>query len=139
MIRNILISAAVLSLAAPAAALAQSDWDYGRHQRDHEEHGLIHDDADIAHERAHDRGFYSRSEHEGYHEALRDVHREFHDDHPGTRHDGYRLPRENRRYRSSSYGYSPYGYSPYGYSQYGNSPYGYSPYDGGSVTFQFRR
>ena len=109
--------------------------DYGwyQHQQDHAEHGYFHDEVDAAHERAHERGFYSEEEHDGYHRALRQMHDEFHDDHPGTRHDGYRLPRSHRYYGYGR-GYSSYGYSPYGYS-----PYGYSPYDGGGVTFSFRR
>lgn len=141
MIKRFLISAAALALVAPGAALAQ-DYDWYQHQQDHAEHGNFHDEVDAAHERAHEQGFYSREEHEGYHRAVRGLHDEFHDDHPGTRHDGYRLPRQrsygySRGY--SSYGYSPYGYSPYGYSSYGYSPYGYSPSNGGSVTFSFGR
>ena len=49
-----------------------------------------------------------------YHRALRDTHDEFHDDHPGTRHDGYRLPRSHGSHWSYQvYGYAPYGYTPY--------------------------
>jgi hypothetical protein len=57
------------------------------------------------------------------------MHGEFHDDHPGTRHDGYRLPREHRQH----HGYRRYRPS------YGYSGYGYSPYDNSSVTFYFAR
>jgi hypothetical protein len=63
------------------------------------------------------------------------MHGEFHGDHPGTWHDGYRLPREHRSY----YGYRRYRPSYYAYPGYGYSPYGYAPYDGSSVTFVFRR
>lgn len=41
------------------------------------------------------------------------MHGEFHDEHPGTRHDGYRLP--SRRGGYGYYGYGTYGYSPYSY------------------------
>ena len=147
MIKQLVLSAAILALVAPAAARAQDgDWDDYRHQQDHAEHGGFHDDADNAHEQGHERGFYNRAEHGGYHEALRDLHGEFHEDHPGTRHDGYRLPSRRSHYRSAPDGYSPYGYSPYGYSSRGYSPrgytpygYGYAPYSGGSITFGFRR
>ena len=127
MINKLMISAAAfLALAAPAAAFAQSDW--YQHEQDHYEHGAFHDGVDAAHAAAHERGFDSQEEHEGYHRALRDTHEEFHDGHPGTWHDGYRLPREHRSYYGRSrYSRSYYG-SPYGYSQYGYSRYGYSPY-----------
>ena len=165
MIKQMAIFAAALAIGAPAAAFAQDDDDFydGRHQQDHREHGGLHDEADYAHARAHQRGFYGRGEHRGYHQALRDVHGEFHEEHPGTRHDGYRLPSRRSQYRSSYSTYSPYGYSPYGNSGYGYSPYGnsgygnsgygsgyspygyapsgygYSPYSGGSVTFRIGR
>jgi hypothetical protein len=114
MFRKLMISAAVLALAAPAAAFAQ-DYGWYQHQQDHEEHGAFHDEADAAHEQAHEEGFYSEAEHEGYHRALEQMHDGFHDDHPGTRHDGYRLPRTHayRTYREAPYGY---GYAPYSYA-----------------------
>lgn len=133
MIKKLMISAAVMALAAPAAALAQP-FDWYQHQQDHEEHGVFHDEADAAHEMAHEQGFYSQEEHEGYHRALRQMHREFHGDHPGTWHDGYRLPREHRSYYGDRRRPSYYGYAPYGYA-----PYGYGPYDGAGVTFYFGR
>jgi hypothetical protein len=154
MFKMIMISAAALGLAAPAAAFAQ-DYGWYQHQRDHAEHGSFHDEADDAHREAHERGFNSRAEHEGYHRGIEQMHEEFHDDHPGTRHDGYRLPRDRRSYNGyqryqpsydysgsdySPYGYSTYGYSPYGYSPYsayGYSPYGNSPYNNSSVTLSF--
>ena len=115
MLKRFLLFAAVLALSAPAgAAFAQqwAPWD-DQHAEDHQEHGGFHEETDEAHARAHEEGFYSRREHRAYHRALRDIHGEFHDEHPGTRHDGYRLP--SRRSYGSSYGY--YGY-PYGYGQY---------------------
>jgi hypothetical protein len=124
MFRKLMISAAVLTLAAPAAALAQ-DYGWYQHQQDHQEHGAFHDEADAAHAQAHEEGFYSQAEHDGYHRALEQMHDGFHDDHPGTRHDGYRVP-SARRYGYSSYG-SQYGYAP-GYSSYGYAP-GYSSSD----------
>ncbi len=128
MLHKFMISAAVLALAAPSAVFAQ-DYGWYQHQQDHQEHGLFHDEVDAAHAQAHEEGFASQAEHDGYHRALRQTHDAFHDDHPGTRHDGYRLPSRN------SYGYSPYGYS-YGYSPYQSSYapsdyYGYSPYQSG--------
>lgn len=129
MFKKVMISAAVLALAAPAVAFAQ-DYSWYQHEQDHVEHGNFHDEADFAHARAHERGFYSEGEHEAYHQALRDMHDEFHDDHPGTRHDGYRLPREHRSY---------YSYRRYHPSYYGYSGYGYGPDEGSSLTFIFGR
>ena len=62
---------------------------YDRHARDHAKHRQFHGGVGRAHERAHEEGFYSRGEHRAYHRALRGLHREFHDHHPGTRHDHY--------------------------------------------------
>lgn len=115
MFRKLMISAAALALLAPASAFAQSDW--YQHQQDHEEHGAFHDEVDAAHEQAHEEGFASEAEHEGYHRALREMHGNFHDDHPGTRHDGYRVPR--------AHGYGYYGYGGYDGYSYGYAPYGY--------------
>lgn len=130
MFRKLIISAAVLTLAAPAAAFAQ-DYGWHQHQQDHEEHGAFHDEADASHEQAHEEGFSSEAEHEGYHRALEQMHDGFHDDHPGTRHDGYRLPRAHRYgQRSAPYGYS-YGYAPYGYAP------DYSSYDNPIVSLFF--
>ncbi|CAN5134553.1 hypothetical protein BH09PSE2_BH09PSE2_09410 [soil metagenome] len=132
MIKTLMISTAALLLVSPAVANAQS-YGWYQHQQDHAEHGSFHEGAEDAHEEAHERGFYSQAEHDGYHEALRDVHDGFHDDHPGTRHDGYRVPARRQTY----YDYPSYQPS-YGYSGYGYSPYSYSPY-GGSVSFVFGR
>ena len=120
------VGAAVL-VASPVFAHENDYRRFDQHARDHEEHGLFHDGASGAHARAHAQGFSSRAEHRGYHRAQRQMHGEFHRDHPGTRHDGYRLPPER-----SAYGYSPYsyGYAPYAY---GYSPYSYAP----GVTFSF--
>jgi len=38
---------------------------------------------------AHEEGFYSRAEHRAYHPALKDLHGDFHEEHPRTRHDHY--------------------------------------------------
>lgn len=130
MLKKMLFASSVLALALPASgAMAQGY--YGQHARDHEEHGDFHDEVDEAHAQAHEEGFYSRREHKAYHRALRGVHGEFHDEHPDTRHDGYRLPQR----RSSGY----YGYQPFsGYSSYGGDPaYGYSY--GPSVTYSYER
>jgi hypothetical protein len=37
----------------------------------------VHDEIDAAHERAHEQGFSSEAEHEGYHRAMRQAHRVF--------------------------------------------------------------
>ena len=121
MLKTILIASSVLALTAPAGAAMARDYNggygYGRHADDHEEHGEIHDQVDDAHAGAHAGGFYSRREHNSYHRALRDLHDEFHDDHPNTRHDGYRLP---SRRSGGHYGHQRYG-APYGYGP--NAPY----------------
>lgn len=133
MLKKVLFASSVLAFAAPAGgAMAQGYYAYsGQHSRDHEEHGAVHDGVDEAHADAHAEGFYSRREHKGYHRALRGVHREFHDEHPDTWHDGYRLP--SRRGGGYS-GYQPYrGYPAYGgFSSYG---YNYGP----SVTYTYER
>lgn len=128
MFRNLIIAVTVAA-AVPAVASAQ-DWGW-RHAQDHQEHGAFHDEVDAAHERAHEEGFVSPEEHEGYHRALRELHDEFHDDHPGTRHDGYRLPRGERY---GYYSYPSYGYAPsYGYDYAPSYGYSYSP----GVTLSF--
>lgn len=131
MLKRLLLASSVLALAAPASgAMAQDYYGYsGQHSRDHEEHGAVHDEVDEAHAEAHAEGFYSRREHKGYHRAVRGVHREFHDERPNTRHDGYRLP---QRRSGGNYGYQSYGASP----SYG-SPYDYSY--GPSVTYSYER
>lgn len=133
MLKNVLFATSVLVLTAPAGgAMAQGYYGHsGQHSRDHREHGALHDGVDEAHAEAHAEGFYSRREHKSYHRALRGVHGEFHDEHPNTRHDGYRLPQR----RSGGY----YGYQSYdGYpNPYYVSPYGYSR--GPIVTFSYGR
>lgn len=114
MLKKLVFAGAVLALSAPAGAAFADEWGHmDRHEQDHHEHGRFHDQVDEGHARAHAEGFSSRREHRGYHRALRDTHREFHYEHPSTRHDGYRLP--SRR------GYGYYGYPSYGYGGY----YGY--------------
>jgi hypothetical protein len=82
--RTLLAAAALLAI--PLTEASAHD-DYDRHARDHARHRQLHYGVNRAHERAHEEGFYNRSEHRAYHRALRGLHREFHDDHPGTRHD----------------------------------------------------
>ncbi len=74
-----LIAAAVLLLAIPVVpALAHDDDDgYTRHDE-------LHDQLSAAHRRAHEEGFWSRSEHRAYHRALRDMHDDYHDNEYGT-------------------------------------------------------
>ncbi len=138
MLKKMLFVSSVLALAGPASgAMAQGYYGYaGQHSRDHEEHGAVHDEVDEAHADAHAEGFYSRREHKGYHRALRGVHREFHDEHPDTRHDGYRLP---QRRSGGYYGYQSYrGYSPYGgYPAYSYPSAGYSY--GPTITYSYGR
>jgi opacity protein-like surface antigen len=134
MLKKLVLGVAALALAAPGAALAQdyysSNW---QHQEDHHEHQGYHQQTQGQHALAHDLGlFQSEEQHDTYHEAVQDQHNEFHEDHPGTRHD----------HRRSNYGYRSYGSGGYvGYnSNYGyrtprsyytpqrNYSYGYSPY-----------
>ena len=87
-----LMAAAALALSVSAMPVwaHESDYSYNRHARDHAEHYRFHREANEAHQRAHEYGFYSGAEHRAYHRALRDLHGDFHEDHPGTRHDHYR-------------------------------------------------
>lgn len=78
--------AVAILLLLPALPASAHDY-YDRHARDHAGHYRFHSDVGRAHERAHEEGFYSRSEHRAYHRALRGLHWKFHDHHPGTRHD----------------------------------------------------
>ena len=79
---KILAAAAVLVLTtAVAPAFAHDD------DADHADHARFHDQLSDAHQRAHEEGFYSRAEHRAYHRALRDLHGDFHEDHPGNWHD----------------------------------------------------
>src|SRR5437868_8552643 len=67
--RKALLMATVLVLSIPVVpALAHDDDDYG-----YSAHDRFHDQLSDAHERAHEYGFYSRSEHRAYHRALRDL------------------------------------------------------------------
>ncbi len=117
-----LVAAAMLALAAPATTAFAHDDDnsyYTQHQRDHREHSNFHGDVSEAHSRAHEEGFYSGAEHRAYHRALRDLHGEFHEDHPGTRHDHYSYGNQNGY--SNRYGYgNRYQYSYGSRYRYGN-------------------
>jgi len=116
-----LVAAAVLALAAPATTAFAHDDDnyYNQHQRDHRAHYGFHRDVNGAHQRAHEQGFDSRWEHRAYHRALRDLHGEFHEDHPGTRHDHYSYGNQNGY--SNRYGYgNRYQYSYGSRYRYGN-------------------
>src|SRR5262249_49743635 len=89
-IGKVIITAAVLAIAAPVtAAMAHENDYYTRHDRDHQEHWRYHGKIDDEHARAHEDGFDSRGEHRAYHRYLKERHDDFHDDHPGTRHDHY--------------------------------------------------
>ena len=82
-VNKALIAAAVLLFTAPVVpALAHDD-------DDHAEHWQLHRNLSEAHRRAHEEGFYSGGEHNAYHRALRDLHGDFHEDHPGNWHDHY--------------------------------------------------
>ena len=134
MFRKILFASSLLALAVPAGgALAQGYYGnggyFGQHAQDHEEHGGFHDEVDEDHAEAHADGFYSRRDHKRYHRALRDVHGDFHEEHPNTRHDGYRTP---SRQGGGYYGYQSYG----GYPSYGSRD-AYS--NGPSVTYSYGR
>ena len=89
--KTLLLAAAVGFFLPVGSAFAHSDDNgyYNRHARDDARHWQFHDRVNREHERAHEEGFYSRGEHRAYHRALRDRHGEFHEDHPGTRHDHY--------------------------------------------------
>jgi hypothetical protein len=87
-LKTVLIAAGMLVSISSVPSFAHEYYD--RHTRDHARHRQFHDNTGKAHERAHEEGFYSRSEHRAYHRSLRHRHEHFHDDHPGTRHDHYR-------------------------------------------------
>lgn len=116
MLKRLIVATAIaFALPAGAALAHENDSWWG----DQEEHQGFHDEADYAHADAHARGFYSGAEHRGYHRALKQMHREFHYDHPDAYNDR-RLPRERRRY----------------YRSYGDRYYG-SPYYGSGWSFSF--
>ena len=81
-VNKALIAAAVLLFTVPLAPALAHD-DYG----DHVQHWQLHRDLSEAHRGAHQEGFYSDGEHNAYHRALRDLHQDFHEDHPGNWHD----------------------------------------------------
>ena len=88
--RTLLFSLAVIAIAAPVLpASAHDDDSVDRHERDHSEHRREHRATERAHEAAHDEGFENRGEHRAYHRGLRQLENNFHQDHPGTRHDHY--------------------------------------------------
>ncbi len=81
-----LAAALTFSAAATPAFAYHSDSYKNRHARDHAEHRQTHGNINRGHERAHAEGFYSRSEHRGYHRSLKNLHGDFHETHPNTRH-----------------------------------------------------
>ena len=81
------VAALALFAAATPAAAHERDSSYNLHARDHAEHRQGHRNLNYAHERAHDRGFYSGAEHRAFHRELRSSHENFHEERPGTRHD----------------------------------------------------
>ena len=88
-LRKALLMATVLLLSAPVVpALAHDDEDNG-----YSAHDRFHDQLSDAHERAHEYGFYSRSEHRAYHRALRDLHDEAHGYQPAPQYYYYSRPR----------------------------------------------
>ena len=106
MIVNKALTAAVVLLFTTPVVPALAHDDYG----DHVEHWRLHRDLSEAHRRAHEEGFYSGAEHNAYHRALRDLHGDFHEDHPGNWHDHYGW---RRYYGGSRYGgwrYNGWGY-----------------------------
>ncbi len=87
--RKALLMTAVLVLSVPVVpALAHDDEDNG-----YSAHDRFHDQLSDAHERAHEYGFYSRSEHRAYHRALRDLHDEAHGYQPAPQYYYYSRPR----------------------------------------------
>ncbi len=88
--KALLLMTAVLVLSVPVVpALAHED------DNDYNSHDQFHDRLSDAHERAHEYGFYSRSEHRAYHRALRDLHDQYHYDNydSGPRYYSYSRPR----------------------------------------------
>ncbi len=123
MLKSILLASAIAFTIPAGSALAHDNGDWWGDQA---EHDSFHDDLDAAHEAAHERGFWSPGEHAAYHRALRDMHREFHYDHPDAYND---IPPPSRRYpRWYSRPYYGYGYAP---------SYGYRPYYGSGWSFSF--
>jgi hypothetical protein len=83
-VNKVLIAAAALALTTVAVPALAHDDNY-----DHAQHYQLHDQLRDAHRRAHAEGFDSPEEHAAFHRALRYLHREYHDDHPGNWHDHY--------------------------------------------------
>ena len=120
--KALIIAGAALALGASAGVAAAHPDDYSyEHQQDHADHQDYHQDQRQLHALAHRLGLADDPEsHEALHEALQDNHGQFHDEHPGTRHDHYRY----RSYSSPYGGY--YGNRSYNYRQTYVQPYGYS-------------
>ena len=123
--KKLLFATAALAFVASAGvAMAHDDEyyqdDFGnayQHQLDHAEHQRFHREFAYQHARAHDEDFYSSEEHDAWHRANGEAHRDFHDDHPNTWHDHYRRHYDRGYYRNGYYGHpDSYGY-PSGYGR----------------------
>src|SRR5260370_12574832 len=87
--RKALLMAAVLVLSVPVVPpLAHDDEDNG-----YSAHDRFHGQLSDAHERAHEYGFYSRSQHLAYHRPLRDLHDPAHGYQPAPQSYYYSRPR----------------------------------------------
>ena len=87
MMKALTVAAALTLSAVATPAFAYHSVSYNnKHARDHAEHKRTHWSIQRGHERAHEEGFYSRSEHRGYHRSQRNLHGDFHENHPNTRH-----------------------------------------------------
>ena len=104
-VNKALTAAAVLLFTTPVVPALAHD-DYG----DHVEHWRLHRDLSEAHRRGHEEGFYSDAEHNAYHRALRDLHGDFHEDHPGNWHDHYGVRRYYGGWRYGGWRYNGWGY-----------------------------
>lgn len=135
MLKRLVIGAAALALLAPASGAMAQDFDYYFGNAQADQHDRFHDQEGEAHADAHARGFSSPEEHQAWHEAAREGHDAYHDDHPWTGYSGY---------GGGYYGYPGY-YENQGY--YGDRSYGrrryyhhsrtyYRPYGGSGWSIQ---
>lgn len=128
MLKKLALSAAALAFCLPAGAASAQSFGYYWDRAQAEDHGDFHEQEEIAHAEAHERGFSSPEEHEAWHQNAERAHEAYHEDHPDAWGD----------YGWNSYygGYYPYRRYYHVRRHYYGYPYGYRTYEP-SVSFSF--
>lgn len=129
MLKTLALGAAALAFCVPAGAASAQSFGYYWDRAQGEDHGDFHEQEEIAHAEAHERGFSSPEEHEAWHENAARAHELYHEEHPDAWGGGY-------GWNSYYGGYYPYRRYYHVHRHYYGYPYGYRTYEP-SVSFSF--